>query len=61
MYEIFSYISIFLISALFITNIIGFNKCDNKSGYVNDIKEIQYNLLTSTIFTLVIIFLRPMY
>ena len=52
MYEIFSYISIFLVIALFVTNII---------GYVNDIKELQYNLLTSTILTFVIIFFRPMY
>ena len=61
MYEIFSYISIFLVIALFVTNIIGFNKCDKNNGYVNDIKELQYNLLTSTILTFVIIFFRPMY
>ena len=59
MYEIFSYVSLFLVTALFITNIIGFNKCDNKNGYVNDLKEIQYNLLTSTILTFIIIFVRP--
>jgi hypothetical protein len=60
-YEIFSYISLFLIITLFITNIIGLNKCESNTGYVNDIKEIQYNLLTSSVITIIILFCRPLY
>ena len=59
MYKIFSYISIFLLSMIFISNIIGLQICNNKSGYINDIKELQLNLLTSTVFTLVIVFSLP--
>ena len=59
MYKIFSYVSIFLLSMIFISNIIGLQICNNKSGYINDIKELQLNLLTSTEFTLVIVFSLP--
>lgn len=57
MYKLFSYMSLFILSGFFITNLITYSECNVKSEYINKIKEIQYNLLVSTIVTLVLIFL----
>ena len=62
-HEYFSYTSLFMISTIFIINIIALemvnNISDEKSVYINEMKDIQYQLLVSTVFTLVIVALRP--
>tara|TARA_Y100000593_G_C4273944_1_gene318955 strand:+ start:234 stop:1010 length:777 start_codon:yes stop_codon:yes gene_type:complete len=62
-HEYFSYSSLFIISTIFVVNIIALemvnNMCEEKSVYINEMKDIQYQLLVSTILTLVIVALRP--
>ena len=62
-YQYFSYTSLFMISTIFIINIVALEKggkmCEKQSVYIDEMKDVQYQLLVSTVFTLVIVALRP--
>jgi len=61
MYKLFSYMTMFLLSGIFIINIITYNECKTSSPFIENIKELQYNLLVSTIVILILIFFMSGY
>jgi len=60
MYKLFSYMSLIVLLGLFISN--GLLSSDIESDKLNGIKELQYNLITTTILTIIIVpFIRGDY
>ena len=53
MYKLFSYMSLIVLLGLFISN--GLLSSDIESDKLNGIKELQYNLITTTILTIIIV------
>ena len=59
MYEIFSALSIFVIAGFLITNITLTYECDKwkNNKNIDDIKEISYNMVCTTVTTIIILLL----
>ena len=54
MYKLFSYMSLVVLAGLFISNSIIFSEIE--SDKLNNIKELQYNLITTSVLTIILIF-----